>query len=46
VTVALVFGCVSVLALLSGIVLLVSLVAGSKAATGTPASTAPTSPRG
>ncbi len=36
VTVVLVFGSVTVLALLSGIVLLVSLVAGSKAASGTP----------
>jgi hypothetical protein len=46
VTVALVFGCVSVLALLSGLVLLVSLVAGSKAATGTPTPTPPELPRG
>lgn len=46
VTVALVFGCVSVLAVLSGLVLLVSLVAGSKAASGTPAPTGPGRPPG
>jgi hypothetical protein len=44
VTVVLVLGSVSVLTLLSGLVLLVSLVAGSRAATGAPAPSAAGSP--
>jgi hypothetical protein len=46
VTVVLVFGSVTVLALLSGFVLVVSLIAGSRAATGTPATRAGGPPPG